>query len=63
MNDAVKLVGKLRGYMLLMGMVRIVIARLTIPPITKRMAARSTKPCFNGECPFNFPITSEGFSD
>jgi hypothetical protein len=40
--------------MLLIGIARTVIARLTTPPITKRMAAMSTKPCFNGEAPFNF---------
>lgn len=53
--DAVdKPVGMLRGLLMLMGKARTVIARLTTPPITKSMAAKSTKPCFSGEAPFNF---------
>ena len=41
---------------MLIGSDRIVIARLTTPPITNRMAAKSTKPCFKGEAPFIFPL-------
>jgi hypothetical protein len=51
MKTVLKLEGKLTGYRL-MGMVRRFITRLTTPPITKRTAAMSTIPCFNGETPF-----------
>jgi hypothetical protein len=50
----VKLVRVLRGLFMLMGKARMVIARLTTPPTTNSMAARSTKPCFSGETPFIF---------
>lgn len=53
MKTVLKLEGKLIGYRLI-GMVRRFITRLTTPPTTKRTAARSTKPCFNGETPFIF---------
>lgn len=36
----------------MIGIVRILITKLTTPPITKRTAAKSTKPCFRGEGPF-----------
>jgi len=42
------------GYTLWIGIVRRVMMRLTTPPITNIIAARSTKPCFNGEAPFIF---------
>jgi hypothetical protein len=48
----VKLVRVLSGLLMLMGKARMVIARLTTPPTTNSMAARSTKPCFSGETPF-----------
>jgi len=51
-ETVLKLVGKVIGYRLAMGRVRMVIIRLTTPPITKRTAARSTTPCFQGEAPF-----------
>jgi hypothetical protein len=44
----------LRGLLVLIGKARMVIARLTTPPITNSMAAKSTKPCFSGETPFIF---------
>lgn len=53
-DAADKPVGMLRGLLMLIGKDRTVIARLTTPPMTKSMAARSTKPCFSGETPFNF---------
>jgi len=49
-----KLEGRLIGYKLLMGIVRRANTKLTTPPITNRTAAKSTKPCFNGETPFIF---------
>jgi hypothetical protein len=52
---SVKPVRVLRGSLMLMGKASVVIARLTTPPITNSMAARSTKPCFSGEAPFIFP--------
>jgi hypothetical protein len=52
----VKPVRILRGLLMLMGKARMVIARLTTPPIANSTAARSTKPCFSGEAPFIFPL-------
>ncbi len=57
-DAAVKPVGMLRGLLMLMGKARTVIARLTTPPMTNSIAAKSTKPCFSGEIPFNFSMTS-----
>ena len=54
----VKPVRVLRGLLMLIGNARMVIARLTTPPITKSIAAKSTKPCFSGEAPFIFSMTS-----
>ena len=48
----------LRGLLMLIGKARMVIARLTTPPITNSTAAKSTKPCFSGEAPFIFSMTS-----
>jgi len=50
----VKPVRVLKGLLVLMGKARMVIARLTTPPITNSIAARSTNPCFSGEAPFIF---------
>jgi hypothetical protein len=41
-----------------MGIVRTVMMRLTTPPITKKTAAKSTKPCFTGEIAFIILSTS-----
>jgi hypothetical protein len=36
-----------------MGIVRKLLISPTTPPITKKMAAKSTNPCFKGEIPLN----------
>jgi len=46
--------GRLIGYRFVMGIVSRLTTRLTTPPTTKKIAAKSTTPCFNGEAPFIF---------
>jgi hypothetical protein len=48
-NAVVKVAGTVIGYRLEIGIVRMLRMKLTTPPMTKRIADRSTKPCFNGE--------------
>jgi hypothetical protein len=49
-----KLDGKEIGYKLVIGRVSRFTTRLTSPPTTKKIAAKSTIPCFNGEAAFIF---------